>query len=165
MAPLIAQLIAGGVNLLGSALLNKGKDYVEEKLGVEIPNLSKPVSPEQLAELRALEFKHEESLQQIAIRKSEIELARIQNEQSSVTERWKADMLSDSWMSKNIRPMVLIYLLLTYSILSSASAFGLNVTQAYVELLAQMIMLVMGAYFAGRTLEKVVDMKERGKTE
>jgi hypothetical protein len=165
MAPLIAQLVASGVSLLGNALLNKGKDYVEEKLGTTLPDLGKQVSPEQLAELRALEFKHEELLQQLAIRKAELDLEGERVAQGAVNERWKADMLSDSKLSKNIRPLVLIYLLLTYSILSSASAFGLHVTQAYVELLAQMLMLVMGAYFAGRSIEKIVDMRERGKTE
>jgi hypothetical protein len=72
-------------------------------------------------------------------------------------------MLSDSWLSKNIRPMVLIYLLGSYTIMSLMSAADINVTQAYVELLGQMIMLVMGAYFAGRSIEKIVDMRERGK--
>lgn len=163
MAPLIAQLVSSGIGLLGNALLNKGKDYVEKKLGVELPDEGSPVPPEKLAELRELEFKHEEVLQQLAIRRAELELEGEKVAQGAVTERWKADMLSDSWLSKNIRPLVLIYLLATYSVLSSASAFGLSVTQAYVELLAQMLMLVMGAYFAGRTFEKVVDMRERGK--
>lgn len=163
MAPLIAQLVSSGIGLLGNALLHKGKDYVEKKLGVELPDEGSPVPPEKLAELRELEFKHEEVLQQLAIRRAELELEGEKVAQGAVTERWKADMLSDSWLSKNIRPLVLIYLLATYSVLSSASAFGLNVTQAYVELLAQMLMLVMGAYFAGRTVEKIVDMRERGK--
>jgi len=163
MAPLIAQLVASGVSLLGNALLNKGKDYVEDKLGIEIPDLGKQVSPEQLAELRALEFKHEEFLQQLAIRKAELELEGEKVAQGAVNERWKADMLSDSWLSKNIRPMVLIYLLGSYTIMSLMSAAEINVTQYYVELLGQMIMLVMGAYFAGRSIEKIVDMRERGK--
>ena len=163
MAPLIAQLVASGVSLLGNALLNKGKDYVEDKLGVEIPDLGKQVSPEQLAELRALEFKHEEALQQLAIRKVELELEGEKVAQGAVNERWKADMLSDSTLSKNIRPIVLLYLLAAYTVFSISSGFGFTVTQAYVELLGQMLMLAFSAYFVGRSIEKVVDMRERGK--
>lgn len=163
MAPLVAQLLSGGISLLGNVLLSKGKEAVESKLGVKLPDLEKPASPEQIANLRQLEFEHEEKLLELAIREKELELEAEQVAQGSVTERWKADMLSDSWLSKNIRPLVLIYLLVTYSVLSTASAFALNVTQAYVELLAQMLMLVMGAYYAGRTVEKIIDMKERGK--
>ena len=83
--------------------------------------------------------------------------------QGAVTERWKADMLSDSWLSKNIRPLVLIYLLGSYTIMSLMSAADINVTQAYVELLGQMLMTAFAAYFIGRTWEKTVDMRERGK--
>jgi hypothetical protein len=106
---------------------------------------------------------HEEWLIEAGIRKQQQEIDAERVAQGAVTERWKADMLSDSWLSKNIRPMVLIYLLVVYTVLSLASGMDFNVTQAYVELLAQMLMLVMGAYFAGRTVEKVVDMRERGK--
>ena len=163
MAPLVASLLSSGLSLLGNAVLEKGKDYVEKKLGIELPDENSSVSPEKLAELRQLEFDHEEALQQLAIRRAEISLETERVSQTAVNERWKADMLSDSWLSKNIRPLVLIYLLGTYSVLSLLSAMGIFVTQSYVELLAQMLMLVMGAYFAGRTVEKIIDMKERGK--
>jgi hypothetical protein len=81
------------------------------------------------------------------------------NEQNNVSERWKADLGSDSWLSKNVRPMTLIALLVAYFIFATASAFGIEVTQAYVELLGQMIMLIVSAYFGGRTLEKIMDKK------
>lgn len=162
-APLVKSLMENGLSALAGAVAAKGKAYVEDKLGVTLPAESAPVPPERLLELRRLEFAHEEALQQMAIRRAELELEGEKVAQGAVTERWRADMLSDSWLSKNIRPAVLIYLLFTYSVLSSASAFGISVTQAYVELLAQMLMLVMGAYFAGRTVEKIVDMKERGR--
>jgi len=59
--------------------------------------------------------------------------------------------------------MILIYLLGSYTIMSLMSAADINVTQAYVELLGQMLMLAFSAYFVGRTIEKSLDMKERGK--
>jgi hypothetical protein len=85
------------------------------------------------------------------------------NEQNNVSERWKADLGSDSWLSKNVRPMTLVALLVAYFIFATASAFGLDVKQAYVELLGQMIMLIVSAYFGGRTLEKIMDKKAKNE--
>jgi len=86
------------------------------------------------------------------------------NEQNNVSERWKADLGSDSWLSKNVRPMTLVALLVAYFIFATASAFGIEVTQAYVELLGQMIMLIVSAYFGGRTLEKIMDKRNAPKS-
>ena len=83
------------------------------------------------------------------------------NEQNNVSERWKADLGSDSWLSKNVRPMTLVALLVAYFIFATASAFDIVVKQAYVELLGQMIMLIVSAYFGGRTLEKIMEMKTK----
>lgn len=82
-----------------------------------------------------------------------------ETEQNNLTERLKADMGSDSWLSKNIRPMTLIFILLAYSTFAMMSAFDLDTNQAYVELLGQWGMLIMSFYFGGRTLEKIMDMK------
>ena len=83
------------------------------------------------------------------------------NEQNNVSDRWKADLSSDSWLSKNIRPMTLIFILGVYTTFAGFSAFNVNVNQAYVELLGQWGMLIMSAYFGGRTLEKI--MAKRGE--
>jgi cation transport ATPase len=91
------------------------------------------------------------------------ELAQIQAdtaEQVELTKRHEADMSSDSWLSKNVRPMTLVGLLVSYFIFASVSAFGINVNQVYVELLGQMIMLIVSFYFGGRTLEKIIDIKK-----
>jgi hypothetical protein len=82
-------------------------------------------------------------------------------EAQEISSRWTSDMGSDSWLSKNIRPMTLIAILIGYFIFATASAFGLDVKQAYVELLGQWGMLIMSAYFGGRTLEKIIDMKSK----
>jgi len=96
------------------------------------------------------------------------ELARMANEtdlfkteQNNLTERLKADMGSDSWLSKNIRPMTLIFILGAYFVFAMMSAFGSNANEKYVELLGQWGMLIMSFYFGGRTLEKIMDMKAR----
>ena len=82
-------------------------------------------------------------------------------EQNNLTERLKADMGSDSWLSKNIRPMTLIAILAGYFTFAMMSAFDKNTNQAYVELLGQWGMLIMSFYFGGRTLEKIIDMKSK----
>ena len=92
------------------------------------------------------------------------ELAKLQadmNEQDNLTKRAEADMKSDSWLSKNIRPMTLIYILTAYLALAVMDAMGLDISDNFVSLLGQWGMLVMSFYFGGRTLEKIMDMKAK----
>jgi hypothetical protein len=94
------------------------------------------------------------------------ELAQLQadmNEQDNLTKRAEADMKSDSWLSKNIRPMTLVYILTAYLALAIMDALGLDISDTFVSLLGQWGMLVMSFYFGGRTLEKVMDMKAKQK--
>ena len=96
------------------------------------------------------------------------ELARMANEtdlykteQNNLTDRLNSDMASDSWLSKNIRPMTLVYILVAYLLLAILDASVIDIADAFVELLGQWGMLVMSFYFGGRTLEKIMDMKGR----
>jgi hypothetical protein len=96
------------------------------------------------------------------------ELAKMANEtelykteQNNLTDRMKADMASDSWLSKNIRPLTLVYILIAYFALAVLDASVLDIADSFVELLGQWGMLVMSFYFGGRTLEKIMDMKVR----
>jgi len=82
-------------------------------------------------------------------------------EQHELTDRLKADMASDSWLSKNIRPMTLIAILTGYFVFALMSAFGIDTNQRYVELLGQWGMLIMSFYFGGRTLEKVLTLTRK----
>jgi uncharacterized membrane protein (DUF106 family) len=86
-------------------------------------------------------------------------------EQQELTKRQEADMNSDSWLSKNIRPMTLIFILGAYFVFAMMSAFGSNANEKYVELLGQWGMLIMSFYFGGRTLEKIMDMKSKEKKD
>jgi hypothetical protein len=83
------------------------------------------------------------------------------SEAHELTDRLKADMGSDSWLSKNIRPMTLIAILSGYFIFAFMSAFDKDTNERYVELLGQWGMLIMSFYFGGRTLEKIIDMKAK----
>lgn len=96
------------------------------------------------------------------------ELAKMANEtelykaeQDNLTSRMNADMSSDSWLSKNIRPMTLIAIFIGYFMFAMMSAYGYDAKEAYVTLLGQWGMLVMSFYFGGRTLEKIMDMKAK----
>lgn len=95
-------------------------------------------------------------------------LAEIQADQVAMQEtskRWEADMASDSRLSKNIRPMTLVYILLAYVSFAVMSAFGINVNEAYVKLLGEWGQLIMLAYFGGRTVEKIMDIRAKGKKD
>jgi|TARA_R100000664_G_scaffold11534_1_gene18722 hypothetical protein len=77
--------------------------------------------------------------------------------QKQVTERWKVDMNSDSWLSKNIRPLVLIFLVVStvLMIFIDAGVIAFEVKDTWVDLLQLVLITVIGAYFGGRSLEKV----------
>ena len=77
--------------------------------------------------------------------------------QKQVTERWKMDMQSDSWLSKNIRPLVLVFLVVSTVLLIfiDAGAISFVVEDKWTDLLQLVLITVIGAYFGGRSLEKV----------
>ena len=77
--------------------------------------------------------------------------------EKQITERWKVDMNSDSWLSKNIRPMVLIFLVVStvLMIFIDAGTINFEVKASWVDLLQLVLITVIGAYFGGRSLEKV----------
>jgi hypothetical protein len=171
MIPIVASLLGtlaqNGLGLLSSAIQAKGKEVVENTLGIKIPDNP---SPEDVAKLRQLQYDHEERLLELGIEKARIEQEELQalltaqaNQEDNVSKRWEADMSSDSWLSKNIRPMTLVYILTAYLIFAGLSAAGINVQETYVSLLGQWGMLVMTAYFGGRTVEKVMEMRNKEK--
>jgi len=171
MIPIVASLLGtlaqNGLGLLSSAIQAKGKEVVEKTLGVKISD--NPTDAE-VTKLRQLQYDHEERLLELGIEKARIEqeeltaLLKAQaNQEDNVSKRWQADMSSDSWLSKNIRPGTLIYILTAYLLFAGLSAAGIEVNEAYVALLGQWGMLVMTAYFGGRTVEKVMEMRKKDK--
>ena len=82
-------------------------------------------------------------------------------ESQEITKRWEADMASDSWLSKNIRPMTLVFILIVYCAFALMSAWKIDVNESYVKLLGEWGQLIMLAYFGGRTVEKIMDMKAK----
>jgi len=141
-APALATAVVGP---LGGAAMNA----IADKLGVmptpEAITSAIQANPEAAARLR------------------EIDCREFEAEQKAVTERWQADMGSDSWLSKNIRPLTLIYLLSAYLIMALLDGLGFHIAEAYVTLLGQWGMLVMAAYFGGRTAEKITSTMKGSK--
>ena len=77
--------------------------------------------------------------------------------QKQITDRWKSDMTSDSWLSKNVRPLVLVFLVITtvLMIFIDAGMISFEVEAKWTDLLQLVLITVIGAYFGGRSLEKV----------
>lgn len=165
VASLLGSLAQNGLGLLSSAIQAKGKEVVENTLGVKIPD--NPTA-EDVSKLRELQFAHEEKLLELGIEKAKMELAELellakaaQNDADNITDRWEADMSSDSWLSKNIRPMSLIAIFAGYFLFAMMSAFNYNANESYVTLLGNWGMLVFGAYFGSRTVEKITEMRSK----
>ena len=96
------------------------------------------------------------------------ELAKMANEtdiykteQNNVTARWTADAATDSWLAINIRPLSLVAIFVGYFLFALMSAFGYDAKESYVQLLGQWGMLIMSAYFGGKTLENIMQMKHK----
>jgi uncharacterized membrane protein (DUF106 family) len=131
---------------------------IDDIIGVGMKILDKVIpDPAAKAEAQAklMELQQQGRLAELAADTAEVQ---------ELTKRQEADMSSDSWLSKNIRPGTLVFILFVYSAFAMMSAWDIEVNNNYVELLGQWGMLIMSFYFGGRTLEKIMDMK-RGKNE
>jgi hypothetical protein len=147
IAPTLATAVAGPLGGMAvSALASKfGVSDSVESVAKAIAG--DPQAAQKIAELE-LEF-------------AKLAADAMKNEDNNVSTRWSADMASDSWLSKNIRPMSLVAIFIGYFLFAMMSAFGLNANEAYVTLLGQWGMLIMGAYFGGRTVEKLAEMRKK----
>jgi hypothetical protein len=147
IAPTLATAVAGPLGGMAvSALASKfGVSDTVESVAKAIAG--DPQAAQKIAEIE-LEF-------------AKLAADAMKNEDNNVSTRWSADMSSDSWLSKNIRPMSLIAIFVGYFLFAMMSAFGMNANEAYVTLLGQWGMLIMGAYFGGRTVEKLAEMRKK----
>ena len=155
IAGIISMLIQNQLPKLAQAVADKGVDYVQEKLGVE---LKPDMTPAEVAAMREAADKHEEFRINAA---TTVAVAEADN----VSKRWASDMSSDSSFSKNIRPGTLVYILLVYTIFAFMSAYGVEVKEVYVRLLGEWGQIGMVAYFGSRGIEKVFDIINRPKSK
>mgnify|MGYP003133924126 FL=1 len=114
---------------------------VIEKVGGVIDNLT-TTEEERLAAKQAME---------------EVLMQAEAQAQEQVTRRWEADMKSDNWLSKNIRPLICIFLTAMFVIISifDGNAGGFEIAPAYIPIYQTLLITVYGAYFAGRSIEKI----------
>jgi len=105
---------------------------------------------------------------QLTEEQKEILLANLKQdvtEMEEVTKRWQSDMSSDSWLSKNIRPLSLAFLTLAlfiYIILDS-SLEGFKINESWIDLLSSLLLLVYSAYYGARAVEKVTHIRNSKK--
>lgn len=150
VASIVSGLIANNLPKLADAVVEKGIDYVQEKLGVELQPEGK-ATEEDYAKLKELADKHDEFRMEVAAQVAIVE-------SQELTKRLQADMSSDSWLSKNIRPMALVYILVAYLLLAILDGTVVDIADNFVELLGQWGMLAMSFYFGGRSVEKVFEI-------
>ena len=128
------------MGILGKIFSSAGGELVESVGGVLDELItSKDEKLEAKRKLKELILKHEAEMDK------------------QITERWNADMQSDSWLSKNVRPMVLIFLIVCTMLLIfiDAGAISFTVEEKWTDLLQLVLITVIGAYFGGRSVEKV----------
>ena len=140
LAPGIATLVAGPAGGLVVTALAKQFGVADSVEEVAKAIVGDPLAAQKLAEM---------------------DLEKYRVDQEAVTSRWQADLTSDSKLAKNIRPMVLIYILTAYVAFALLDGAGYSISEAYVNLLGQWGMLVMTAYFGGRTIEKLFTIKNQ----
>tara|TARA_Y100000592_G_scaffold67814_1_gene105400 strand:+ start:2871 stop:3266 length:396 start_codon:yes stop_codon:yes gene_type:complete len=128
------------MSILGK-IFSGGAGELVESVGGVLDNLttSKEEKLEAKRKLKELILKHEAEMDK------------------QITERWNADMASDSWLSKNVRPMVLIFLIVCTMLLIfiDAGAISFVVEEKWTDLLQLVLITVIGAYFGGRSVEKI----------
>jgi hypothetical protein len=132
------------MSILGTIFSGGAKDLVEGVGGV-IDNLHTSKEEKLEAEQKIKEL----------IANYEVEM------EKNITDRWKADMNSDSWLSKNVRPLVLIFLVVctVLMIFIDAGTISFVVEQKWTDLLQLVLITVIGAYFGGRSFEKAKKIK------
>jgi hypothetical protein len=128
------------MNILGTIFSGGAKDLVEGVGGV-IDNLHTSEEEKLEANQKIKEL----------VSNYEVEM------EKQITDRWKSDMTSDSWLSKNVRPLVLVFLVITtvLMIFIDAGMISFEVEAKWTDLLQLVLITVIGAYFGGRSLEKV----------
>ena len=128
------------MNILGTIFSGGAKDLVEGVGGV-IDNLHTSEEEKLEANQKIKEL----------VSNYEVEM------EKQITDRWKSDMASDSWLSKNVRPLVLVILVITtvLMIFIDAGMISFEVEAKWTDLLQLVLITVIGAYFGGRSLEKV----------
>jgi len=150
MVPIVASLATWGLGLLGDVIKKKGTEYVTEKTGVDLTKDT--LSEEDKVKLMQFQLENETELQRIALEGKKIEYRAEEATGEQLTRRHEADMKSDSWLSKNIRPMTIIAV--TVGLLVATFLPDSYVAVDKYAALCDLNQWVYGYYFLGRSTEK-----------
>ena len=138
----IGQLLFGAASVVNPTLGNVLKGVTSPKEAIEV--ITKSDAPlEDKIKLQQLIFEQQNK------------------EMESITSRWEADSMSDSWMSKNVRPLVLVWCIVVFSfagILDSVDSIGFHINETWNDTFEKVMMAVVLAYFGGRSGEKAASM-------
>jgi hypothetical protein len=126
-----------------------------QALVAPISDLIKSYFPPDMSEEQKAQFAAKEAEMQVAIASMLAQLG--QSQEAELTKRLQADMASDSWLSKNIRPLVLVFLLVMYTVFAGISIGDNDINPIYADMLQDMLMAAFGFYFVSRGIEKVTD--------
>jgi len=158
MLPLIMALVNAGLPLLANAVVSKGKDFVEIKTGLKLPDVSfgQALSPADALALKKAETDHQEFLVTAALEDRKIDADLSKSEGADISARWDSDNKTDSWLAKNVRPLLMLALFcsLVLFALMSIPSVGQPIAENWVDLFKGLAQSAFYAYFGGRSVEK-----------
>ena len=154
MLQVVEALASAGLNILAEVVKQKGKKFVEEKFGVKIPDTPEKLDKDTLLKLKELELKHEEELQKILLEEKEEELTYLTAVDQETTKRWLSDNTAGT-VTKLVRPLTLIYLLVAFTLLAILDQNLLKVKDIYASTFSDLLQMAILAYFGLRSMEKL----------
>lgn len=164
MLPIVGMLTKAGVGLLAKVVAKKGTEFLKEKTGIDVEEVLQAnngvLPPDVAAEFKQFEMEHEEELLRIALEVKKVEAKVVTAVGQYAVTAHAADMKSDSWLSKNIRPLALVVVLITV-----VSGLFIDVPEGKYEQVVGLCKRAFEFYFGGRSLEKISGgVIERGKS-
>jgi hypothetical protein len=154
MLGVVGALASAGLNILAEVIKQKGKDFVEKKFNVKIPDTPENLDKDTLVKLKELELKHEEELQKILLEEKEKELTYLTAVDQETTKRWLSDNTAGT-ITKLVRPFALVYLLIAYTILAILDQNLIQVKNLYITTYSELLKMAVLAYFGLRSFEKL----------
>jgi hypothetical protein len=157
---LLAELSRRGFGLIADAVIAKGQQEVESRLGIKLPEVVEELTPELRIRLAEVQNANKKYLLESALEAERIKSASQANANTAVTDRWKADTGSDVKIAKVVRPAILIYLTAFFSIATIAVMVDTKYTvpAEYLSIFKELLMMVFEAYFIGRSAEKGINL-------
>jgi len=154
MLGVVGALASAGLNILAEVIKQKGKDFVEKKFNVKIPDTPENLDKDTLVKLKELELKHEEELQKILLESKEKEFTYLTAVDQETTKRWLSDNTAGT-ITKLVRPFALVYLLIAYTILAILDQNLIQVKNLYITTYSELLKMAVLAYFGLRSFEKL----------